>query len=57
MRIPTRILEHPIESVIASILLLTLLVGSADFKPAPQSAETAPTSADNATASANAASK
>jgi len=42
MRIPTRLLEHPIEAAVASILLLTLLVGSADFKPAPQSAETAP---------------
>ena len=39
MRIPARILEHPVEAVIASILLLTLLVGPADFKP---SAETAP---------------
>ena len=45
MRIPTRILEHPIEAAVASILLLTLLVGSADFKPAPQSAETAPAAA------------
>jgi len=42
MRIPARLLEHPVEALIASILLLTLLVGPADFKPAPQSAETAP---------------
>lgn len=40
MRIPTRILEHPVETAIASILLLTLLVGSADLKPAPQAAGT-----------------
>lgn len=42
MRIPARLLEHPIEAAIASILLLTLLVGSADFKPASQSVETSP---------------
>ena len=36
MRIPTRLLEHPIEAAIASILLLTLLVGSADLKQAPE---------------------
>jgi hypothetical protein len=35
MRIPTRLLEHPIEAAIASILLLTLLIGSADIKQAP----------------------
>ncbi len=39
MRIPTRLLEHPIEAAVASILLLTLLVGSGDFKPAPQPAQ------------------
>lgn len=42
MRIPARILEHPIEAAIASILLLTLLVGPPDFKPAPQPAQAAP---------------
>lgn len=42
MRIPARILEHPVETAIASILLLTLLVGSVDFRPASQSAETLP---------------
>jgi len=36
MRIPTRLLEHPIEAAIASILLLALLVGSADIKQAPE---------------------
>ena len=42
MRIPTRLQEHPIEAAIASLLLLAVLFGSADFKPASQSAETAP---------------
>ena len=28
MRIPARILEHPVEAAIASLLLLTLLFGS-----------------------------
>jgi len=42
MRIPTRLLEHPIEAVIASILLLTLLVGSVDFKPAAQTVKASP---------------
>jgi hypothetical protein len=31
MRIPNRIMEHPIEAAIASLLLLGLLFGSADF--------------------------
>ena len=31
MRIPSRIVEHPIEAVIASLLLLGLLFGSVDF--------------------------
>ena len=31
MRIPARILEHPIEAVIASLLLLTLLFGSSEM--------------------------
>ncbi|MES2255783.1 MAG: hypothetical protein V4559_12185 [Pseudomonadota bacterium] len=42
MRIPTRIQEHPIEAAIASLLLLAVLFGSADFKPSP--AETPPNS-------------
>jgi hypothetical protein len=33
MRIPHRIIEHPIEATIAGLLLLALLFGSADFKP------------------------
>jgi len=33
MRIPPRIQEHPIEAVIASLLLLAVLAGSTDFKP------------------------
>lgn len=37
MRIPNRILEHPIEAAIAGLLLLGLLFGSADFgQPAPE---------------------
>ncbi|HEY2836711.1 MAG TPA: hypothetical protein VGI89_09090 [Rhizomicrobium sp.] len=31
MRIPTRILEHPVEAAIASLLLLTLLFGSGEL--------------------------
>ena len=31
MRIPNRILEHPVEAAIASLLLLGLLFGSADL--------------------------
>jgi len=31
MRIPNRILEHPVEAVIASLLLLTLLFGSSEL--------------------------
>ena len=34
MRIPSRILEHPVEAAIASLLLLGLLFGSADFSGA-----------------------
>ena len=30
MRIPARIVEHPVESLIAGVLLLGLLFGSAD---------------------------
>ena len=42
MRIPTFIFEHPVEGLIAGILLLVLLFGSADrhaaevAKPGPQ---------------------
>jgi hypothetical protein len=43
MRIPSRILEHPIEAAVASLLLLGLLFGSADF-----TASTAPPAASNA---------
>jgi hypothetical protein len=31
MRIPHRIIEHPVEAAIAGLLLLGLLFGSADF--------------------------
>ena len=31
MRIPNRILEHPVEAAIASLLLLTLLFGSSEL--------------------------
>ena len=41
MRIPNRIMEHPIEAVIASLLLLGLLFSSADFNFAPKPSETA----------------
>jgi hypothetical protein len=37
MRIPNRILEHPLEAVIASLLLLALLFVSGDPSPAPAS--------------------
>lgn len=33
MRIPNRIIEHPVEATIAGLLLLALLFGSADFTP------------------------
>lgn len=41
MRIPAPILEHPIESLVAGVLLLGLLLGSADY----QSGKTAGTPA------------
>jgi hypothetical protein len=41
MRLPAPILEHPIESVIASLLLAALLFVSADPRPRP--AEIPPT--------------
>jgi hypothetical protein len=34
MRIPARILEHPVEAAIASLLLLTLLFGSSELPTA-----------------------
>ena len=45
MRIPNRIVEHPIEAVIASLLLLGLLFSSADFTSGAKSPETAANSA------------
>lgn len=33
MRISRRIIEHPVEAAIASLLLLGLLFGSVDFAP------------------------
>lgn len=41
MRIPNRILEHPIEALVASLLLLGLLFSSADFTAGAKSSETA----------------
>ena len=41
MRIPNRFLEHPIEAVIASLLLLGLLFSSADFTSGAKPSETA----------------
>lgn len=31
MRIPNRIIEHPVEALVAGVLLLGLLFGSSDF--------------------------
>ena len=48
MRIPHRIIEHPVEAAIAGLLLLGLLFGSADFTPnvkAPLKALQAPPTA------------
>jgi hypothetical protein len=39
MRISRRIIEHPIEAAIASLLLLGLLFGSADFAPGAKAPE------------------
>jgi hypothetical protein len=41
MRIPNRIVEHPIEAAIASLLLLGLLFSSADFNGTAKPPETA----------------
>ena len=43
MRIPNRIIEHPIEAAIASLLLLGLLFSSADFSFGAKPPETAAT--------------
>jgi hypothetical protein len=45
MRIPTRILEHPVEAAIASLLLLGLLFGSADL-PGGKNQETVSVAAE-----------
>jgi hypothetical protein len=34
MRIPNRVMEHPVEALIAGVLLLGLLFGSSDFSTA-----------------------
>jgi hypothetical protein len=44
MRISRRITEHPIEAAVASLLLLGLLFGSADFAPGAKAPETPPNS-------------
>jgi hypothetical protein len=44
MRIPNRIVEHPVEAAIASLLLLTLLFGTAEF-PSAKSPDTPPAAA------------
>jgi hypothetical protein len=45
MRIPHRILEHPVEAAIAGLLLLALLFGSADFgQPAASTPPASPAS-------------
>lgn len=41
MRIPSRILEHPVEAAIASLLLLGLLFASSEV-PSAKTPETAP---------------
>ena len=42
MRLPAPILEHPIESVVAGLLLMALLFVSAGPEPAPGPAPHAP---------------
>ena len=44
MRISTRILEHPLEAAIASLLLLTLLFGSNEL-PGAKTPDTGPAGA------------
>lgn len=38
MRLPTPLLEHPVESAIAGLLLMALLFGSAEPQPQIQAA-------------------
>jgi hypothetical protein len=45
MRIPNRIIEHPIEAAIASLLLLGLLFSSVDFLPGIKVPQAPPVSA------------
>jgi hypothetical protein len=49
MRIPARILEHPVEALLAGMLLLALLFGSAD-RNAAEVRTSAGTSTTSATA-------
>jgi hypothetical protein len=42
MRIPHRIIEHPVEAAIAGLLLLGLLFGSADFTPSAKAPPSSP---------------
>ena len=42
LRLPARILEHPVESLIAGMLLLVLLFGSADRKAAEGASQNGP---------------
>jgi hypothetical protein len=42
MRLPAPILEHPVESVIASLLLMALLFVSAGSEPTPATVAPAP---------------
>jgi hypothetical protein len=50
MRIPHRIIEHPIEAAIGGLLLLGLLFGSADFTSAAKNTLTPPQAPPGATA-------
>jgi len=51
MRIPSFILEHPVETLIAGLLLLVMLFGSAD-RHAAEVAKTAPGHGEQLAASA-----
>ncbi len=35
MRMPQRLMDHPVEAAVAGLLLLALLFGSADFSSGP----------------------
>jgi hypothetical protein len=50
MRIPHRIVEHPIEAAIAGLLLLGLLFGSADFTSNTKTTLKSPTAPPGAVA-------